>query len=85
MPVYEEDEGLVLPESEVIMEYLEQRYPEPALWPEDAAERGLARLLVHRFDTNLGGAYYAARRGTGASSSTSAWRSSTGCSRPSRG
>jgi len=65
VPVYEEDEGLVLPESEVIMEYLEQRYPEPALWPEDAAERALARLMVHRFDTNLGAAYYAARRGDG--------------------
>jgi glutathione S-transferase len=65
VPVHEEDEGLVLPESEVIMEYLEERYPEPALWPEDAAERALARLLVHRFDTNLGGAYYAARRGDG--------------------
>jgi glutathione S-transferase len=65
VPVYEEDEGLVLPESEVIMEYLEQRYPEPALWPEDAAERALARLLVHRFDEHLGSAYYAARRGDG--------------------
>jgi glutathione S-transferase len=65
VPVYEEDEGLVLPESEVIMEYLEQRYPEPALWPADAAERALARLLVHRFDGHLGSAYYAARRGDG--------------------
>ncbi len=65
VPVYEEDEGLVLPESEVIMEYLEQRYPEPALWPDDSAERGLARLMVHRFDTHLGDAYYAARRGDG--------------------
>jgi glutathione S-transferase len=65
VPVYEEDEGLVLPESEVIMEYLEQRYPEPALWPADAAERALARLLVHRFDEHLGSAYYAARRGDG--------------------
>jgi glutathione S-transferase len=65
VPVYEEDEGLLLPESEVIMEYLEQRYPEPALWPVDAAERAVARLMVHRFDTHLGGAYYAARRGDG--------------------
>ena len=39
VPVYEEDEGLVLPESEVIMEYLEERFPEPALWPADPAER----------------------------------------------
>jgi glutathione S-transferase len=65
VPVYEEDEGLVLPESEVIMEYLEERYPEPALWPADAAERALARLWLQRFDDRLGGAYYAARRGDG--------------------
>ena len=63
VPVYEEDEGLVLPESEVIMEYLEERYPEPALWPADPAERALGRLWLNRFDDRLGGAYYAARRG----------------------
>src|SRR6266705_4656762 len=50
VPVLEEDEGLVLPESVVIMEYLEERYPDPPLWPADAAERALARLLVERFD-----------------------------------
>jgi glutathione S-transferase len=65
VPVYEEDEGLVLPESEVIMEYLDERYPEPALWPADPAERALARLWLQRFDDRLGGAYYAARRGDG--------------------
>ena len=65
VPVYEEDEGLVLPESEVIMEYLEERYPEPALWPADPAERALGRLWLQRFDDRLGDAYYAARRGDG--------------------
>jgi glutathione S-transferase len=65
VPVYEEDEGLVLPESEVIMEYLEERYPEPALWPSDPAERALGRLWLQRFDDRLGNAYYAARRGDG--------------------
>ena len=45
VPVYEEDEGLVLPESEVIMEYLEERYPEPALWPRDPAERAVVAAL----------------------------------------
>jgi glutathione S-transferase len=65
VPVYEEDEGLVLPESEVIMEYLEDRFPEPALWPADPAERALARLWLQRFDDHLGDAYYAARRGDG--------------------
>jgi glutathione S-transferase len=65
VPVYEEDEGLVLPESEVIMEYLEERYPAPALWPADPAERALGRLWLNRFDDRLGDAYYAARRGDG--------------------
>jgi glutathione S-transferase len=63
VPVYEEDEGLVLPESRVIMEYLDERFPEPALLPPDAAERALVRLQLERFDTNLGDAYYAFRRG----------------------
>jgi glutathione S-transferase len=63
VPVLEEDGGLVLPESVVIMEYLEERFPEPALWPADAAERALGRLLVEQFDSRLGRAYYAVRRG----------------------
>jgi glutathione S-transferase len=63
VPVYEEDEGLVLPESRVIMEYLDERYPEPPLWPADAAERALGRLWLERFDDRLGDAYYALRRG----------------------
>ena len=62
VPVLEED-GLVLPESDVIMEYLEERYPEPPLLPSDAAERALVRLQIARFDVNLGDAYYAFRRG----------------------
>ena len=61
VPVLEED-AFVLPESAVINEYLEERYPEPALWPSDAAERGLGRLLVFRFD-DLSKPYYALRRG----------------------
>jgi glutathione S-transferase len=63
VPVYEEDGGLVLPESRVIMEYLDERYPEPPLWPADPAERALGRLWLERFDDRLGDAYYALRRG----------------------
>ena len=63
VPVLEEDGGLVLPESAVIMEYLEERFPEPALWPADPAERALGRLWLDRFDVRLGDAYYALRRG----------------------
>ena len=61
VPVLEED-GWVLPESAVIDEYLEERYPEPPLLPADPGERALARLLVFRFD-DLGDPYYAMRRG----------------------
>jgi glutathione S-transferase len=63
VPVLEENGGLVLPESVVIMEYLEERFPEPPLWPADPAERALGRLLVEQFDVRLGDAYYALRRG----------------------
>jgi glutathione S-transferase len=62
VPVLEED-TLVLPESVVIMEYLEDRYPEPALLPADAAPRALERWRVVRFDDELGKDYYAFRRG----------------------
>lgn len=61
VPVLEEDD-FVLPESAVIMEYLEERYPEPPLWPADPAERAAGRLLVERFD-QLSRPYYALRRG----------------------
>jgi glutathione S-transferase len=57
------DDGFTLPESEVIMEYLDERFPEPPLLPSDPRERAHARLLVHRFDENLGTDYYAFRRG----------------------
>jgi glutathione S-transferase len=56
-----EDDAFVLPESAVINEYLEERYPVPALWPADAAERAFGRLLVFRFD-QLSKPYYGLRR-----------------------
>jgi glutathione S-transferase len=62
VPVLEEDGGLVLPESAVIIEYLDERYPEPPLLPLDAAERALARLRIERFD-DFSSPYYAVRRG----------------------
>jgi len=61
VPVLEED-AFVLPESAVILEYLEERYPEPPLLPLDAAQRALARLEIYRFD-RLSTPYYAVRRG----------------------
>lgn len=61
VPVLEDDD-FVLPESSVIMEYLEERYPEPTLLPADPADRAAARLWVFDFDRRLGDDYYALRR-----------------------
>ncbi len=61
VPVLEED-GWVLPESAVIDEYLDERYPDPPLLPADPAERAAARFLVFRFD-EFQKPYYALRRG----------------------
>lgn len=61
VPVLEED-GWILPESAVICEYLNERHPEPPLWPADPGERAAGRLLVFRFD-DFSRPYYALRRG----------------------
>ena len=62
VPVLEDDGGWLLPESAVINEYLEERFPEPPLLPADPGERAIARLLVFRFD-DFSDPYYALRRG----------------------
>jgi glutathione S-transferase len=61
VPVVEED-GWLLPESAVIMEFLDERYPEPPLLAADAADRALARLWIFRHD-DFTKPYYALRRG----------------------
>jgi glutathione S-transferase len=61
VPVVEED-GWLLPESAVIMEFLEERYPEPPLLAADPADRALARLWIFRHD-DFTKPYYALRRG----------------------
>jgi stringent starvation protein A len=60
VPVVEED-AWILPESAVIMEYLEERYPEPPLLAADPADRALARLWIFRHDA-FTRPYYALRR-----------------------
>lgn len=61
VPVIEEDDR-PLAESTVLMEFLEERYPEPALLPPGPADRAAVRLLVFRAD-DLTDPYYALRRG----------------------
>lgn len=60
VPVLEED-AWILPESSVILEYLEERYPEPPLLPRDPAERAAARVRIFRHD-ELTRPYYRLRR-----------------------
>jgi glutathione S-transferase len=62
VPVVEEEDGRPLPESAVIMEFLEERYPDPPLLPADPADRAFVRLLIFR-DRDLTDPYYAFRRG----------------------
>jgi RNA polymerase-associated protein len=62
VPVLEEG-ARTLPESAVIMEYLEERYPDPPLLPGDQADRADARLWIWEHDRRLADAYYAFRRG----------------------
>ncbi|MDQ3777683.1 MAG: glutathione S-transferase family protein [Actinomycetota bacterium] len=67
VPVLEEDDGLVLPESRVIMEYLDERFPDPPLMPADAAERALVRLAWERFPQLAEPYYDLLRNGPGPS------------------
>jgi glutathione S-transferase len=60
VPVIEED-AWILPESSVILEYLEERYPEPPLLPPDPGDRALARVWIFRHD-DFTKPYYALRR-----------------------
>src|SRR5438034_208216 len=60
VPVIEED-TFVLAESAVINEYLDERYPDPALLPVDPGARALARMRIFRFD-ELSRPFYAVRR-----------------------
>jgi glutathione S-transferase len=45
-----EDDGRVLFDSPVILEYLEERYPEPTLLPADPARRAEVRVFVDWFN-----------------------------------
>ncbi len=53
VPALELDDGTVIPECEVIMEYLEDRFPDPPLRPDTAEDRARARLLARLADLYL--------------------------------
>lgn len=48
------DDRVTLADSSVICQYLEDRHPEPALYPADVADRARARWLEEYADTRLG-------------------------------
>ncbi len=47
------DDGLVIPESTVICEYLEDKFPELALMPDDPGGRAMVRLWTKAVDEDL--------------------------------
>lgn len=53
-------DGHVIIESNVILEYLDDAFPQPALRPENPAERASARLLLQKLDDDLSGIHHAA-------------------------
>jgi glutathione S-transferase len=53
VPALELDDGTVIPESEIIVEYLEDKFPAPALRPETAEGCASARLLARIADEHL--------------------------------
>jgi RNA polymerase-associated protein len=44
------DRDLVLYDSRIIMEYLDERFPHPPLHPMDPVSRARSRMMVHRID-----------------------------------
>jgi glutathione S-transferase len=50
IPILIEDDGTALPESETILRYLEDRFPEPTLLPATAEHRAQMNLLIRITD-----------------------------------
>ncbi len=53
IPALELDNGRLIPESEVICEYLEDRFPDPPAFPSTPFDRMRARLISRMFDLYL--------------------------------
>jgi len=50
LPVLVTDEGDIIPESETIIDYLDERFPTPALQPADPASRARMRTIIRTFE-----------------------------------
>ncbi|MCH7943115.1 MAG: glutathione S-transferase family protein [Proteobacteria bacterium] len=59
VPVFKHD-GAVIYESAIINEYIEERFPEPALMPSDPKARAMARIWIDYCNTRFIGAFYGA-------------------------
>lgn len=58
------DRELVLYNSQVVMEYLDERFPHPPLMPVDPVSRANNRLMFHRIEEDLYTLYNAITHGT---------------------
>lgn len=54
IPALQLDDGRILPESQVIAEYLDQLFPEPALIPADLEAATSVRLICRLIDSYIG-------------------------------
>ena len=63
VPVLEQPGHPLLPESRVIMRYLDERFSEPPLMPEPVEERALVDLAFEQFDRLVSGPYYRFKNG----------------------
>jgi len=52
-----QDDGLAVYESTIVMEYLNDKYPNPPLLPADPGQRARARVLMHYADNPYDGAF----------------------------
>lgn len=50
LPVLVTDDGLVIPESEAIIDYLEYSFPTPSLTPDDPAQRARMDVIIRSFE-----------------------------------
>lgn len=53
VPCLELDNGEVLYESLVVADYLDEKYPEPRLYPLDPLAKAKDKLLIEKFNTSI--------------------------------